>query len=122
MASAEMQRATTSLVDMQNLLKGHATRGAGGSGSSSSSCSGPSSSLIYTDPLAYGRQLERHNMALFSMVALASDQWALLKNTPFLRYIYEGIFAVDVGRLDMECKNGTHTSARKSSNQRVHTR
>jgi len=60
------------------------------------------SPLIYTDPYAYSAHLERMNAPLLNMMALPSDRIATLKTTAFLRYLYEGMFCCDVGRLETE--------------------
>ena len=63
--------------------------------------------LIYTDPHAYAHYMERQNVTLFTLFSFQSDQWALLKNTPFMRYLYHGMFCIDIGRLDDEGKINT---------------
>lgn len=94
---------------MQKLLKAKARGGAPSSDASSSSggpgaLSADPSTLIYTDPHSYAYAMERKNVALLSAFALGSDKWATLKTTPFLHYLYHGVFAIDVGRLDLECE------------------
>lgn len=109
LASAEVQRTTASLLEMQKLLKAK-VRGGASSSDTTASSSGPGalsadpSTLIYTDPHSYAYAMERKNLALLSAFALGSDKWATLKTTPFLHYLYHGIFAIDVGRLDLECE------------------
>lgn len=107
-----MQRTTASLLEMQKLLKAKARAGGSSADASSGGAGlgapgpGPSSdpsALIYTDPHAYAHAMERKNIALLSAFALGSDKWAALRTTPFLHYLFHGIFAIDVGRLDLEC-------------------
>lgn len=105
MASAEVHKTTQSMFEMQKLLKAKAQAAAVTQGHKAAlaAVSDPAS-LIYTDPHSYAYWIERQNLSLFSLVSLPSDIWAQLKNTPFLRYAYHGVFAIDVGRLDTECQ------------------
>ena len=110
MASAEVHRTTQSMLEMQKMLKAKATAAAVTQGHKAAlaAVSDPAS-LIYTDPHSYAYWIERQNLNLFSLFSLPSDIWAQLKNTPFLRYAYHGVFAIDVGRLDTECQHRGHT-------------
>lgn len=110
MKKADIQKTTHALAQMKKImsnaskeLKAEKARGmAQREIESTVATSTEPTVLVYTDPHAYAHYMERQNVNLFTLFSFQADKWAMLKNTPFVRYLYQGMFCLDIGRLDDE--------------------
>lgn len=111
MQRGEMQRTTQALQNIHKLMRGggkaaqtdtaRLMREAAAAAAAAVVATDPPA-LIYSDPHAYAQYIERQNSSIFTLFSFTTDKWAMLKNTPFMRYLYHGMMCVDVGRLDVD--------------------